>query len=325
MSGHPPTQLPDPFVRFRHGSIECTVVSDGVLQMGPARVNFPTADPEQVDALLTEHYLPTENVQLNENILIANIAGRLVQFDSGVGIDPELGRGFFGPETGQLIPHMRAAGIDPVDIDIVAITHTHPDHVWGLVDAAGVPLYPNATIAVSREDFDYWTDLSHVAKAPNQHMKDHFLGAHKNLLPYAEAGRIMWVADGTQVVDGITAVATPGHSPGHLIYRIDSNGESLIIWGDLCHHQVLLLQRPEWAFQFDYEKEAATAQRWRVYEMVHSARSSVLAYHFPFPGLGHLKKDGNAYAWLPMELPRRSVSADGTSRVTDTAFAAGAR
>lgn len=324
MSGNPPTQRPDPFVRFRHGDIECTVVSDGILQMGPARVNFPTADPQEVDAVLTEHYLPTEDVKLNENILIANIGGRLVQFDSGVGIDPEFGRGFFGPGTGQVIPHMRAAGIDPADIDILAITHTHPDHVWGLVDADGVPLYPNATVAVSREDFDYWTDLSHVTDAPNQHMKDHFLGAHKNLLPYAEAGRITWVADGTQIAEGVTAIATPGHSPGHVIYRMDSDGQSLVIWGDLCHHQVLLLQRPEWAFQFDYEKAAATAQRWRVYEMVHSARSSVLAYHFPFPGLGHLKKDGNAYAWLPSELERRSTTADG-STVNATAATAGAR
>ncbi len=322
MSGNPPTQRPDPFVRFRHGSIECTVVSDGVLEMGPARVNFPTADPREVDALLTEHHLPTENVQLNENILIANIGGQLVQFDSGVGTDPDFGRGFFGAGTGHVIPHMRAAGIDPADIDIVAITHTHPDHVWGLVDPAGTPYYPNAQIAVSREDFNYWTDLSHVETAPNQHMKDHFLGAHKNLMPYAEAGRITWLSDGTQVAPGVTAVATPGHSPGHVVFRIDSDGETLIVWGDLCHHQVLLLQRPEWAFQFDYERSAATAQRWRVYEMVESARSSVLAYHFPFPGLGHLKKDGQAYAWLPRELERRSIPANSAA---DLSSAAGAR
>lgn len=324
MSGNPPTQRPDPFARFRHGSIECTVVSDGVLQMGPARVNFPTADPHEVDALLAEFHLPTENVRLNENILIANIGGLLLQFDSGVGTDPDFGRGFFGPGTGQVIPHMRAAGIDPADIDIVAITHTHPDHVWGLVDPEGTPFYPNAQIAVSREDFDYWTDLSHVADAPNQHMKDHFLGAHKNLMPYAETGRITWLSDGMQVAPGVTAVATPGHSPGHLIFRIDSDGETLIVWGDLCHHQVLLLQRPDWAFQFDYERSAATAQRWRVYEMVDSARSSVLAYHFPFPGLGHLKKDGQAYAWLPRELERRSIPADAAAH-DDLSSAVGTR
>lgn len=306
----PPTQRPDPFARFRHGAFECTVVSDGVLELGPAHVNFPTADPAAVEALLTEHHLPAQTVRLNENVLIVDTGDALVQFDTGVGTDPEFGRGFFGPGTGHLVPTMRAAGIDPADIDVVAVTHTHPDHVWGLVDPSGTPVYPNATVAVSRADFDYWTDLTRVATAPNQHMKDHFTGAHKNLMPYAEAGRIAWTSDGTEVVPGVTAIASPGHSPGHLVYRVSSQDESMIVWGDLCHHQVLLLQHPEWAFQFDYDKAAATAQRWRIYELVESERDRVLAYHFPFPGLGHLRRDGAGYAWLPAELERRSVQDD---------------
>ncbi|WP_284981564.1 MBL fold metallo-hydrolase [Arthrobacter sp. efr-133-TYG-118] len=305
MSSTPPTERPVPYVRFPHGSFECTVVSDGILEMGAARVNFPTANPEDIDALLTVHYLPTENVRLNQNVLIVNTGDQLIQFDSGVGIDPELGRGFFGPKTGQAIPNLRASGIDPADIDIVAITHTHPDHVWGLVDAEGTPLYPNASIAVSREDFEYWTDLSRIDSAPNEHMKDHFRGAHKNLMPYADSGRIIWVRDGSEIAPGITAVATPGHSPGHIVYKVESDGDTMITWGDLCHHQVLLLQHPEWGFQFDYEQKAATAQRWRIYDLVESNRYSVLAYHFPFPGLGHLKKDGGGYAWLPSEIELR--------------------
>ena len=129
MLGRPPTTRPVPCARFRHGSLECTVVSDGILEMGPARVNFPTADPAEVDALLEEHYLPVHNVRLNENILVVRVGDQLIQFDSGVGVDPALGRGFFGPKTGQVIPNLRAAGIDAADIDLVAITHTHPDHV----------------------------------------------------------------------------------------------------------------------------------------------------------------------------------------------------
>jgi len=306
MSNRPPTHLPDPFTRFRHGDLACTVVSDGILRLGPAHVNFPTADPAEIDALLTAHYLPTTDVRLNENVLIIEAGDQLVQFDAGVGVDPQLGRGFFGPGTGQVVPNMRAAGIDPADIDIVALTHTHPDHVWGLVDTDGVPVYPNAQIVVSQADFDYWTDLSHVADAPNQHMRDHFTGAHKNLIPYADADRITWVSDGTEIAPGISAIATPGHSPGHVVYRITSAGQTMICWGDLCHHQVLLLQHPEWAFVFDYDQAAATAQRWRIYDLVHSERAAVLAYHFPFPGLGHLRKDGGGYAWLPIELERRA-------------------
>lgn len=325
MSSQPPSSLPNPIARFRHGHLPCTVVSDGVLRLGPAHLNFPTADPAEIDALLTAHYLPTADVRLNENVLIVDTGDQLVQFDAGVGVDPQLGRGFFGPGTGQVVPNMRAAGIDPADIDILAITHAHPDHVWGLVDADGVPIYPNAKIALTRADFDYWTDLSRVSDAPNQHMRDHFTGAHKNLTPYAEADRIIWITDGTDIAPGISAVTTPGHSPGHVVYRITSDGETMICWGDLCHHQVLLLQHPEWAFQFDHDQAAATAQRWRIYDLVDNERAAVLAYHFPFPGLGHLKRDGAGYAWLPSELERRQPITAHEPAVEEPAHAAAPR
>jgi glyoxylase-like metal-dependent hydrolase (beta-lactamase superfamily II) len=321
MSHHPPRTRPAPVARFRHGAFECTVVSDGILEMGPARDNFPNANPAEVDALLTDYHLLPDNVRLNDNILVVDTGEALVQFDSGVGIDPEFGRGFFGPATGQVLPNLRDAGIAAADIDILAITHTHPDHVWGLVDVEGTPLYPNATIAVSREDFEFWTDLGNITPEMNQHRKDHFTGARKNLMPYADAGRIMWVDDGTELVPGITGIATPGHSPGHRVYRIESEGQTIICWGDLCHHQVLLLQHPEWSFQFDHDKPAATAQRHRIYDFVESNRYAVLAYHFPFPGLGHLRRSASGYDWIPSELPLElpaetiaAIDAGGTPR-----------
>lgn len=311
MSTHPPTDRPAPYARFRFGGFECTVVSDGMLEMGPARGNFPAADPAEVDALLTDHHLSPEDVRLNENILIVDTGSELVQFDTGVGTDPALGRGFFGPRTGHAVPAMREAGIDPADIDVIALTHAHPDHAWGLVDPDGRPVYPNAVLAVSKAEFDHWTDLGKVGSAPDEHRKDHFRGAHKNLMPYAEAGRIRWVEDGDEVATGIRAVATPGHSPGHVVYTITSGDETMVCWGDLCHHQVLLLQRPDWAFQFDFDGPGATAQRRRIYELVDEGRHAVLGYHFPFPGLGHLRRDRDGYTWLPSELERAlPVTAD---------------
>src|SRR5689334_3428135 len=102
MSHHPPTDRPAPVSRFRHGAYECTVVSDGILEMGPARDNFPDADPAAVDALLTEYHLDPAHVRLNQNILVVDTGGALVQFDAGVGVDPEFGRGFFGDKTGTV-------------------------------------------------------------------------------------------------------------------------------------------------------------------------------------------------------------------------------
>ncbi|MFI1166924.1 MBL fold metallo-hydrolase [Streptomyces sp. NPDC020801] len=287
----------DGWTRFTHGHFECTVVSDGPLHLGPARGTFPDADPGEIDALLGSHGLPADQVTLDQNLLIVNTGEQLVLFDTGVGINAALGRATFGSQTGQAIPRMRAAGIDPADIDIVAITHTHPDHCWGLVDDDDQLLYPNAQVALSEADFAYWTDLSRVGTAPNEHMKDHFRGAHKNLMPYKD--RLRFLSDGTELVPGITAVATPGHSPGHLVYRITSAGRTMICWGDLCHHQVLLLKRPEWGFLFDYDRPAATRQRVRIYDQAVSEDLTVFAYHFPFPGRGHLDRDGEEYTWVP--------------------------
>ena len=295
-----PTQRPEAWTRFRLGEFQCTVVSDGVLEMGPARDNFPTADPADVDALLTEYHLSPENVVLNQNLLVVDTGHQLVLFDTGVGINAELGRRTFGGQTGQTIRNLRAAGISPEDIDVVAITHAHPDHCWGLVDDEGNRLYPNARLAISREDFEFWTDLGKTQTSPSQHAADHFIGGHKNLLPYED--RIIEASDGAEIVPGIKAIATPGHSPGHVVYEISSAGEVLVCWGDLCHHQVLLLKRPHWSFQFDHDKPAATAQRVRIYDYVESHRHQVFAYHFPFPGRGHLRRVGDEYEWLPAEL-----------------------
>ena len=294
------TELPPGWTRFRHGAFNCTVVSDGILEMGAARDNFPNADVAELDGLLTQHYLSVDNVRLNQNLLIVDTGDKKILFDTGVGINADLGRATFGPGTGRAIPNMRAAGIDPDQIDIVAITHAHPDHCWGLVDDDGNKLYPNAVVAISTTDFEYWTDLSKVDTAVNEHMKDHFRGAHRNLMPYRD--QMVLLDDGAELVPGITAIATPGHSPGHLVYEITSGDHTMICWGDLCHHQVLLLKRPQWSFQFDNDKPAATAQRVRIYDFVDTRRHAVFAYHFPFPGLGHLVRDGDVYTWLPAEL-----------------------
>jgi glyoxylase-like metal-dependent hydrolase (beta-lactamase superfamily II) len=295
-------EMHDGWARFGHGAFHCTVVSDGILEMGPAYVNFPTADRTEIEALLTEHYRSVDKVRLNQNLLVVDTGGQKVLIDSGVGTMPDLGVKSFGEHTGRAVTNLRAAGLDPADIDVVAITHGHPDHCWGLVDEAGKPLYTNATVMISAADFHHWTDLSKIADAPNEHMADHYRGAHANLMPYHDAGRLVLLEDGSTVVPGITAIATPGHSPGHLVYEITSEDRTIICWGDLCHHDVLLLRRPEWSFQFDYDRPAATGQRKRVYDLVDTNRYAVFGYHFPFPGLGHLRRDGDGYAWLPVPL-----------------------
>lgn len=303
MTGTPPTELPPGYARFDHGSLQCTVVSDGIIKLGPARESFPNAETAEIDKLLTRHYLPTDAVHLNQNVLVVKTDGMLVMFDSGVGTDPDFGVKTFGDQTGLLIPNLRAAGIKPEEIDLIALTHAHPDHAWGLVDSEGARLFPNARVAIGRADYDHWTDLSRVASMSTEHQEDQIKGAHKNLKAYAS--RLILLDGGEEIAPGIRSIATQGHSPGHMVYEITSGDQTMICWGDLCHHQVLLLEHPEWNFMFDYDSARATEQRVRIYDFVDSNRYAVFGYHFPFPGHCHLRRDPGGFTWIPSDLPRR--------------------
>lgn len=302
------TPHPPEWVRFRHGSFDCVVVSDGVIELGPASQTFPGSEPEVVDALLRDFFLPTDRVLLNVNILVVKTDAGLVMFDSGVGSSRDWGRRKFGADSGRLLGNLLAAGIDPADITTIAITHAHPDHVWGLVNDEGGPLFPNATVHVSQLDHAFFTDaekLTNAEDAKDAMAIDRFGGARRNLLPYQ--GRIRLLEDGDVVVPGVTALLTPGHTPGHVVYLIESDGQTLVNWGDLCHHEVLLLQRPHWQFIMDGDGPAAVEQRVRIFEFVDANRYAVLGCHFPFPGLGHIVKRGDGYIWQPTDVARQQV------------------
>src|ERR1700730_6708452 len=184
------------------------------------------------------HFCLRTSMTLNQNLLIVNTGKNLVLFDTGCGVNHAFGKSSFGPEIGRAIPNMRAAGIQPEEIDLVALTHAHPDHCWGLVDDHGNRLYPNARLPISAIDYSYWTDLSRLPEAPAQYQKDHFSGAYHNLLPYHDS--LIFIEDGKEVVPGITAITATGHSPGHYLYAAQSRGLTLIDIGDLSHHQILL-------------------------------------------------------------------------------------
>ena len=285
------TQAPY-FYRFPLGKMQVTMVSDGPLPLGEPSGAFLGASKEEIAKLLTDNYLSPTNVVLEQNSPIVNTGSNLVLFDTGMGAQK-----MFGPTTGRLIKSMAEAGIQPGQIDSIVITHAHIDHIGGLVNAGNQRIFPNAKVYISQADFDFWTD----DKDPKKN-KDFVAHARKNLLPYRD--RLVFIKDGQEILPGITAIATPGHTVGHMVFMLNSDGKQACFVGDLTHHQILLVERPRLEFAYDTDPKQSAQTRVKMLEMFAKDKIPIMAYHFPWPGVGHVSKNGDGFRYhaTPMEI-----------------------
>jgi glyoxylase-like metal-dependent hydrolase (beta-lactamase superfamily II) len=192
-----------PSYRFKIGSIEATAISDGPLSLGEPKPDvFIGLSKEEFGKTLTENFLPTDNVVLQQNALVINTGDLVALFDTGMGTNKML-----GPDTGRLPTNLKAAGIEPKDVDAVVLTHAHPDHCFGLMADNGAPTFPNAQIYMTQADFDFWTD---EAKLSNDMLKAFVAGARKQLLPNRD--RMVFIKDRQEFLPGVQAVSAPGHT-----------------------------------------------------------------------------------------------------------------
>lgn len=281
--------------RFRIGSFEATVISDGHLPLGKPSDGFPNAPPQEMGRVLQEAFLPSETVVLEQNILVVNTGSQLVLFDTGMGESMGDASRMFGPTTGRMVANLRAAGIDPARIDLVVLTHAHCDHCWGLVDAQGAKVFPNAQVALHEADLAYWTDDAN--KRGPAFMEVFIEGAKRNLNAYRD--RMVMLRDEQPVLPGIIALHTPGHTVGHTTFAITSGGQTVVNWGDLAHHHAIMLRHPGWEFAYDTDAALSARSRTRMLDRLATDRHGVLSYHFPWPGLGNIARQGQAYAWVP--------------------------
>lgn len=284
------TQAPY-FYRFKLGTAEATIVSDGPLPLGDPNASFLHIEKAEIGRELTENFLPTSNAVLEQNILVLNFGERVVLFDLGMGTSK-----VFGPTTGKLLTSLRQAGIDPASVDALVMSHAHIDHCGAIMADDGSRNFPNAQLYIAQSDFDYWTD---DAKVPATYpVRKDFLGqAQKNLLPNRD--RLHYFKDGEEFLPGITALAAPGHTVGHTIFMIQSGNEQLCYIGDLAHHPVLLLEHPRTQFAFDTDPVQSSESRVRMLSMLAANRTPLLAYHFAWPGIGHVAKAGEGFRYYP--------------------------
>ena len=275
------------FHRFILGDAEVTVVSDGPLPLGDPSGTFVGVPKEEVKKMLTDNFLSADNVVLEQNSPIVNMGDRLVLFDTGMGTSKA-----FGPTTGRQQKSMAEAGIKPGDIDAVVCSHAHIDHIGGIVGSDDKPLFPNAQVYIAQSDYDFWTDEGKLGGP----LKDFVIHARKNLLPVKD--RLVFFKDGQEFLPGIQAMAAPGHTVGHHMFMVTSNGKSFAFLGDLTHHQVLLLEKPRMEFAYDTDPKQAASTRVKMLDMLAANKIAVMSYHFAWPGYGHVVKAGDGFRYL---------------------------
>ncbi len=284
------TQAP-PYYRFKLGSIEATVVSDGPLSIGDPARTFRGQSPDELRQMMSNHFLPTDNVVLDQNALVINTGDKLAVFETGMSSVKRDNR------MGRLAANLKLAGIDPKDIDAVIPTHAHIDHIGGIMAEDGSRNFPNAQIHLTQADLDFWTDDKRMGTPA----EGSSLAAKKNLLPNRD--RIVFVTNGQDVIPGVQAMLTPGHTVGHMSFVIKSGGQSLFIVGDLLHH-VILVEKPQMEVAFDTDPKQGVQTRIKALDMLASERMPALVYHLAWPGLGHFVKQGDGFRFVasPMQM-----------------------
>lgn len=276
--------------RFMIGEFEATVVSDGSLNLGPPAGLYPQVAKETVTEFLKGEYQPVDSFIGQVNCLVINTGTNLVLIDNGMGSYKAFGAG-----AGRLAQNLAAAGIKAADIDTVILSHGHIDHISGIMSDDGKSIFPNAKFVMSKTEFDFWTgDDKMSATGVMKLLVD---AARKHLLPNKE--RFAFVDSGKEAVGGIQAVATPGHTPGHTSFLITSAGKNFLYTGDTVSSTAISFKNPTWEFAFDADPKMAVATRVKMLDMAVKDNLTLIGYHFAFPGIGNVLKDGAAYRFVP--------------------------
>ena len=278
------------FYRFKLGTIEATVVSDGPLAIGEPKNTFRGPTPDELNKMMSDQFLPTNNVVLDQNALVINTGDKLAVFETGMSSVKR------NDAMGRLVANIKASGIDPNDVDAVIPTHAHIDHIGGIMAADGSRNFPNAQIYISQADLEFWTDDKRLGTPA----EGSALAARKNLIPNRD--RIVFYKDGQEVIPGVQAMLTPGHTVGHTSFVVSSGGKSLFLVGDLTHH-VILIEKPQMEVAFDTDPKQGVTTRIKAMDMLAAQRMPALVYHLPFPGIGHLAKQGDGFRYVaePMQ------------------------
>lgn len=282
----PDVQSPG-FNRFRLGEFEVTTIRDGARPGdGPHPIFGQNQSAEEVAALLEANFLPSDRFVNGFSPTLVNTGSDLVLFDTGLGAGARQGG------LGQLREQLGASGYSPDDVTVVVITHMHGDHIGGLTEG-GAPAFANARYVTGQVEYDFWTAPERMSGPTENNAKN----VEANVKPLAE--KMTFIGDGGEVVPGITGMLAAGHTPGHMVFRLESGGRALIVTADTANHYVASLQRPDWHVSFDMDKEGGAAARVKVFDMIAADRLPFIGYHMPWPSVGYVEKMDAGYRYVP--------------------------
>lgn len=275
--------------RLMLGDAEIVTVNDGTLTL-PMAFSFGNAPRQELDRLLAENGMPTDALRPDCNVTILKRGGRVAVFDTGSGPN-------FMDTAGKLVANLAEAGIEPKDVTDVVFTHAHPDHIWGVSDDFDELVFANASYHIGQAEYDFWSAPDTLLSMPAER-QNFVVGAQSRFAAIRE--RLTFVRDGTEVLPGVEAVSTPGHTPGHLSYIIHSDSEQLVVIGDAVTNSVISFAHPEWPTGSDQDATLGATTRQALLGRLAGDRSRIVGYHFPHPATGMVERRNGAYRYVPL-------------------------
>ena len=277
----------------KYADLEAIVVSDGHFVLPTSFLVAPDVPAAEREAALNAAGQTGDKFQLVNNVVVIRRQSDLILVDAGTGPRHQ-------PTAGKLVENLKATGIQAADVTTVVLTHGHPDHLWGVLDAADNPIYPKASYVVSAREWDLWADPNVLqtlpAAMPRERMETIVNGARNHFARIRD--KVRMVRGGDEIVGGVRVIATPGHTQGHISLEL-AGGDGLVISGDALTNAIISFQHPSWKVPVDHDPDVGISTRVRLLDRLATDKLRLVGAHLPFPGTGFVERKDGAYRFVP--------------------------